>query len=93
MIVSWYVQPLGDRYSVRREAKAQGTYETRQRAIDAALFMSRIEADRLAFIGEVFVEDNFGRMLQHLVIGPREANETPAPNVRHVGLDRVLMSA
>ncbi|MGQ0799811.1 MAG: hypothetical protein ACT4NL_06835 [Pseudomarimonas sp.] len=96
MIVSWYVVPQGDRFTVLRGAKPHGTHDTRQRAIDGAVFMARIEADKQGYIGEVFVEDPFGRMVQQLVIGPREANELPAPqgpNVRHVGLDRVLVSA
>lgn len=96
MIVRWYILPLADRYTVLREAKPHGTHETRQRAIDAAVFMARIEADKQGLIAEVFVEDDSGRMMQQLAIAPREAPETPTDQsliVRHVGLDRVRVSA
>jgi hypothetical protein len=96
MIVRWYVLPLGERYSVRREAKPHGTHETRQRAIDAALFMARIEADKQLFTGEISVEDDFGRMVQQLVMAPRQTRELPAENgltILQVGLDRVRVPA
>lgn len=96
MIVRWYVLPQAGQFSVIREAKLHGSHEHRQRAVDAAVFMARIEADRQCHVGEVFVEDDFGRMMQQLVIGPRESNELPDELgliVRRVGLDRVLVSA
>jgi hypothetical protein len=96
MIVRWYVLPLGDHYSILREAKPHGIHPTRQRAIDAAVFMARIEADKQRFIGEVFVEDDFGRMVQQLVIAPRQTQELTAEyglTVLRVGLDRVRVPA
>jgi len=95
MVIRWYVLPRGDHYAVLREAKPHGKHETRQRAIDAALFMATVEANMQGYVGEIFVEDEHGRMLQALVRAPRETKELQADGliVRHVGLDRVLVPA
>jgi len=95
MTIRWNVLCQGGRYSVLREGRAHGSHEARQRAVDAALFMARIEADKQGHVGEVFVEDGNGHVVQQLTISPRETSELQVEHgqtIRRVGLDRVLVS-
>jgi hypothetical protein len=95
MIVRWYVLPHNEGFKVLREAKLHGQHEMKQRALDAAVFMATIEANRQGHVGEVFAEDIAGRMTQQLVIAPREQTPLSAEqprSFRQVGFDRVLMA-
>lgn len=95
MIVRWYVLAHGEGFRVLREAKPHGQHEMKQRALDAAVFMATIEANKQGHVGEVFAEDSAGRMTQHLAIAPRKQpalqDEEPL-SLRQVGFDQVLMA-
>ncbi len=95
MILRWYVLPQGEGFKVLREAKPHGQHQERQRALDAAVFLATIEADGQGHVGEVFTEDSAGRVIQQLVIAPRERPARPGEerlSFRQVGLDQVLMA-
>jgi hypothetical protein len=95
MLIRYYVVPSSDRYALMREGKVQGSHPTRQRALDAAVFMATIEANKLGHTGEIFAEDFAGRMLQQLVIGPREA-ESDAEHalvLRRIGSEQVRVAS
>jgi len=54
-----------------------------------------MEADKQGHVGEVFVEDDNGHVVQQLTISPRETSELQVEHgqtIRRVGLDRVLVS-
>ena len=72
MRVRYYVMREGENWQVRREAKPQGRRPVRDQAIESAVFMASIEANRYGEPAEVFVEDDTGALLLERTVRPNE---------------------